>query len=581
MHGPAHPWDVCTRPLDTAPATRDDEGTIGVATLKARVLAAQSPHAALSTPRTRPPQQRPHKQRLSTALSLAESLTTPPPAYEVAVLPPSPSHSPRRGSGCEGRARSDSASDGDDPLTSDSDDPLNGLLRLTSSLLSTSTSILASSTALHATVSRLLHHSEAPRPLPRPPRPAAEVELRAADETGARLSALEAGVERWLARSDGTSGGDRAGGTGFGGPDGAERPRTVYVTALGVVPGGAEGERRALGGILDAAAPVAAGEPQREGDGTSDLRQAMTRRSGSAPSAAQDLLGRLAARGRVAEVHARPDEASVVAAAKPAQTFPSHAGAHPAVVSSPPPPTLDESAQDAGGADAARDLRKSASATPPSAGDQPSARTVTCTPRTPPYDRRVMPVHAVAARVPPSAGQAALSPQPSTSRMLPGRSSLWVPGASCPALASASMRRASPYPDPHTRALPSPAASPRPAHHHRRSSTLSGAPLAATPGARPRAGATTALASFAALGGGGDGDGECAAAAAAVPTAGGGGGAASALSALQALSEGRIAAAGSAGGVPSAARGMAEGKDGGGCDAGGARGSTGSWWSWS
>ncbi|BGP37564.1 hypothetical protein JCM10449v2_001481 [Rhodotorula kratochvilovae] len=592
MSDAAHPREACTEPLDAAPAPRGEETSapsLALPSLKAHILSSQRSHTDLSTPRPRPPKS-PHKQRLSTALSLAESLTTPPPAYEAAVRSssPSPCPSPRR----RARAPSPTRSDSSDP-TSDSDDPLNDLLRLTSALLSTSTSILASSTALHVSLSRLLH-GEALRPPPSGPHPRAELELRselgAADAVGARIGALEGEAERWM-RGQGTSAGTGAGvrallagreGARVGRQERAERGRTMYVTATG-----------AGSGFLDIAR-----DPRGEGDGEDGEGDAHEAGSGPAlgadtphaatspgmrtprraPSAAQDLLGRLAGHTRVGAPPNADADAAGAAAQAQTEMLPSHAATPHGLTPPTSRTTLDELEDERAGAaaGAASDLRKSASPAT-AAGDAPAPDGV---PRTPTARRRrATPLQAT----PTLATPATLSPQPSLSSLLSTSSSLWACDAPCAPLTGLSIpstpSSVSTTPRMSTSAFPSPslpsAASARPAQHHRRSSTLSGAALAASLAVQHRGGTTTALASFAELGG------EGKEAAAAVPSPGKASG--SALSALQALSAGKGACAGGAGSVPSAGEGMAEGKKSGGQVGGGAAGGAagGTWWSWS
>ncbi|GAA6003461.1 hypothetical protein JCM10207_000343 [Rhodosporidiobolus poonsookiae] len=257
-----------------------------------------------------------HRHRVSTvslAPSLAESEAgrAPPPTYETAISSPAgPSsaaaNSTPSSSSCDPsprrRVRSRSSrphspscrsfeapatSDSDSDPTSDSDDPLNDLLRLTTSLLATSTSILASSTALHGNLSRLLT-SDAARSPPRSVSPSFS-SLAAAEDEGAlpaelaepdgpldaALRRLDQDVQRFALRQRGPgqsgvsllAASPRArAASGVDANTRAERGRTVYVTAE------AEGGSPSL---------------RRSGDTAGGMRRS--------PSAAAEMLGKLAA----------------------------------------------------------------------------------------------------------------------------------------------------------------------------------------------------------------------------------------------------------------------------------------------
>ncbi|GAA6001856.1 uncharacterized protein JCM10292_005941 [Rhodotorula paludigena] len=297
--------------------------------LKTRAIEALNEAAEHPTP----PNLR--KKRFSTvttsSVSLANSLLTPPPAYETAIRTSdsdtpsaSPSRQPRHRPRPRSRPASPSPTASDEDPTSDSDDPLNELLRLTSSLLSTSTSILASSSSLHASLSRLLR-SDALRP------PAAsfasssaaqaatagaraELELRhelaRADGADGRLRAIELEAERrsrgdaralLAARSadEGAPGSPSTRRSSVAWQDRAERGRTLYVTATAGSSTGLEG----LGeesDERDEAVPVASSSIGLGAPPRSDPRPRRT------PSAAQDLLGRLAAQKSSTERDSAP-----------------------------------------------------------------------------------------------------------------------------------------------------------------------------------------------------------------------------------------------------------------------------------
>ncbi|GJN88193.1 hypothetical protein Rhopal_001158-T1 [Rhodotorula paludigena] len=291
--------------------------------LKTRAIEALDAASEHSTP----PSLR--KKRFSTvttsSVSLANSLLTPPPAYETAIRTSdsdSPSASPSRQTRRRPRPRSRPASPSptasDEDPTSDSDDPLNELLRLTSSLLSTSTSILASSSSLHASLSRLLR-SDALRP------PAAsfasssaaeaatagaraELELRhelaRADGADERLRALEVEAER-RSRGDARAllaarpanedapGSPSTRRSSIARQDRAERGRTVYVTATA-------GPSSGLAGL---------GEESNEPDGSEPVASTsigLDPRPRRTPSAAQDLLGRIGGQKSATERESAP-----------------------------------------------------------------------------------------------------------------------------------------------------------------------------------------------------------------------------------------------------------------------------------
>ncbi|GAA5974819.1 hypothetical protein JCM11641_008375 [Rhodosporidiobolus odoratus] len=205
----------------------------------------------------------------NSTLSLAETLS-PPPAYEAADSAPKSSssiHAPTP------RVLDDDAASTHSSLsdpTSDSEDPLNDLLRLTTTLLATSTSILASSTALQGSLSKLLT-SDAARSPPSSsaafPTSYAEAEapdiddeveppfqdtsamtveqdlrseLALAGDAEDRLSRLSRDAERFDLRRRAKDPSTLFAGTA--GREGrAERGRTLYVTAEAA---GQEGARR-------------------------------------------------------------------------------------------------------------------------------------------------------------------------------------------------------------------------------------------------------------------------------------------------------------------------------------------------
>ncbi|GAA5934497.1 hypothetical protein JCM3775_000372 [Rhodotorula graminis] len=586
--------------MNPATSTEADPSNLAIDTLKCSSSAHDDSHPVprLTTPRKRGLVKVPHK-RLSTASALAESLTTPPPPYETATrssIPP-PSPSARRSRTPRPRPPSAPAADdgdGDDSdPTSDSDDPLNHLLRLTGSLLSTSTSILASSTALHSSLSRLLS-SDA---VARPPHlvsadSRAELELRsgvdAADRAGDRLSQLESATERWARTSGGAQAGPSVGagadrrtareGPVVGRQDRAERPRTLYATATGAGSGflagldeeGGEGEGAETSGSRfeqELSSPPVWGAPQP------------VRRSSSA---AQDLLGRLAGReacGAEVEAGKRLDGAGV--------DEPPVEQAPPSVGSSGPRTALYSLVEEHGAAPSPSGGSSTSIPGSPLAGDAPTPRSAsrpTSAPRTPTSRRRSAPFQ-MAAPSPATIASSLASPYPSSSTFFtpsPSRagniraSATLSPSLSSPASTLDGLGIAS------ASASSSPSTSPsssRPFQHRRTSTAAASATAFATSLSQYRAATTTSLAH--------DLDGEHDSLAAVVRAGAGAGAAGSARGALQALSASTGAAgAGGASGVPNAQVGKAEGR----AATGRARAPSGdseaqrvgaSWWSWS
>jgi len=581
--------------MDPSPSTYADLSDLAVDTLKASsALVDAHPAPRLATPRKRSLATLPQK-RLSTASALAESLTTPPPPYETATRssspPPSPSahrtRTPRaRPQPVPASADGDGDDDESDP-TSDSDDPLNHLLRLTGSLLSTSTSILASSTALHSSLSRLLS-SDA---VARPPHLAhadsrAELELRsgvdAADRAGERLSQLESATERWARRasapqagasSSGTSSGRIARGEAplVGRQEHAERPRTLYATATGAgsgflagLAGGAEGDQDEAAGSRS--------EEERPGPPAHGAPRPIQRSA----SAAQDLLGRLAGRelpASAVEVERQVDDGDDEPAIEQAPRSIASSRSRTALYS-----LAEEqaSAPSAGG-----EFRNSALASSSTGGPPPSslASTSAAPPRTPTSRRRSTPFQ-LATPSPATVASSTSSPRPSPSSLLapspsrardirtptPLSTTLVSPSSTTDGLGITSSSTAS---SPST----SPASS-RPSQHRRTSTAAASAAAFATSLSQHRAATTTSLAH--------DLDGGRDSLAAVVRAGAGSGAAGSARGALQALSA--SAAAGGAGGatsMPGAQVGKAEGRAGGAASGLGEGAVGASWWSWS
>ncbi|GAA5951189.1 hypothetical protein JCM21900_004368 [Sporobolomyces salmonicolor] len=148
------------------------------------------------------------KRRRLSAVSLANSLSSPPPAYEAAVQETLLSSTVEvDGNDSTGYVEdeADGTASDDDPI-SDSDDPLNDLLRLTASLLTTSSEILAASSSLHDNLTSLL--SELSHSPPRLGSVAMEeVELRSElallGENDDRLDQLAREVERFEVNRNG------------------------------------------------------------------------------------------------------------------------------------------------------------------------------------------------------------------------------------------------------------------------------------------------------------------------------------------------------------------------------------------
>ncbi|GAA5918189.1 hypothetical protein JCM5296_004408 [Sporobolomyces johnsonii] len=193
---PRSPLAVSSPKLDSSPAAL---------ALLSRSLTAARLSAAADTHQLKGKAKRDEtckKRHRVSAVSLANSLSSPPPAYEAAVQGTTLSSAVEvDGTGSAGfiEDASDGAASDDDP-TSDSDDPLNDLLRLTASLLTTSSEILAASSSLHDNLTSLLSelsHS--------PPRlgfmAMEEVELRSelalSGENDDRLDQLAREVERF------------------------------------------------------------------------------------------------------------------------------------------------------------------------------------------------------------------------------------------------------------------------------------------------------------------------------------------------------------------------------------------------
>ncbi|GAA5909873.1 hypothetical protein JCM8208_000977 [Rhodotorula glutinis] len=580
------------------PSTEAEPCNLAIDSLKSSTTPAEpQPVPRLATPRKRVLASVPHK-RFSTASALAESLTTPPPPYETATRASSPPPSPSARRSRTPRTRAPPApasvaadADDSDP-TSDSDDPLNHLLRLTGSLLSTSTSILASSTALHTSLSRLLS-SDA---VARPPHLAdadsrAELELRsgvdAADRAGDRLSQLESATERWARRSGGAqaaaSGGASVGGrTARGeGPlvgrqDRAERPRTLYATATGAGSG-------FLAGLDE-------GDAEDEGEDTSGSRVEQER-SGPPPqgaqqpsrrssSAAQDLLGRLAGREAAAS---EVEPSGPLDGGQPGYDEPPVEQAMGTMTSSGSRTSLYPLVEEQTAASSSSDDFRKSALVSPFAGDDPSPSSAPTRAAAPP--RSPASRHRSAPFTPSSAGIASMaaSPRPSPSSLFapsPTRardirtSASLAPVLSPPSAAVDGLGIASPS----TSSSPSTSpASSRPSHHHRTSTAAASAAAFATSLSQHRASTTTSLAH--------DLDGERDSLAAVVRAGAGAGSAGSARGALQALSANAGAAgAGGAAGVPGAQVGKVEGRAAarGPTDDGSAAQRVGaSWWSWS
>ncbi|GAA5864708.1 hypothetical protein JCM1840_002207 [Sporobolomyces johnsonii] len=193
---PRSPLSVSSPKLDSSPAAL---ALLSRSLTAARLSAAADAHQLKGKAKRDETCKKRHRV---SAVSLANSLSSPPPAYEAAVQGTTLS-SAVDVDGTDSTGFIEDASDGtasDDDPTSDADDPLNDLLRLTASLLTTSSEILAASSSLHDNLTSLLSelsHS--------PPRlgfmAMEEVELRSelalSGENDDRLDQLAREVERF------------------------------------------------------------------------------------------------------------------------------------------------------------------------------------------------------------------------------------------------------------------------------------------------------------------------------------------------------------------------------------------------